>query len=1024
MLLNPVQERAIHHFDSSLCLSSGAGCGKTTVLCEKYLEALRRGLSPHEIVAITFTDKAASEMKGRILKSTVISEGSLFITTIHGFCRNLLRRHGIHIHLNPLFEVIDEPTALSYQNEIIEKNIDLIPEELVREYSLFHLKRIFLSLLSDRERAKKVFEKHPRFDEILKFFEENKKEGDAFEEALEKKAQHMITSFKQVFEMFSAIYQDLKTEKGVLDFEDLLEKARNLLRDQKNILKEYQSQLKLMMVDEFQDTDELQKEIVELLVGGTPIHLFVVGDPKQSIYRFRGAQVEVFSNMRDSILKNGGAEYFLQDNYRSGSHIIRFINSLFGKVFANTSIPYVELINNTDVNDGIHLIEIHGSKETHLELRQKEAHVLSHKIIDLHHKGVPYKDMAFLFRAMTHADLYLQTFHEYNIPAFLVDDSQFFENREIQDLCCFLQAIFDPKNEIALAAILRGPFFSLSDEVLYWMHREGGSLNQGLEKPHLLLSLKDSDHKILQKARKLILYLRQFKDRYSVSEMLKIIRHETPFDFVTHYNHDAVQRKERLERFLHFVNSHSHLTLSQFLNTVETLKEYGFRLSTTEEELKLLDGVCLMSVHKSKGLEFPAVFLPDIGYRAYNQTALFLKSQGVGLSLRDSALQWKETYWKKVLKKWEEQKEEEESKRLFYVAVTRAQKYLTLSATKEGKGSWLSFLKSSKLNLNDLGVEVQHLSPSHCEHREAISSPSVMGSPQSLMLLRDDKKKKSLKGVTFRIGNDFPLKKPSLEYSVTALQQYETCPFKFRKRYLEEIPEFLPHHSEYPSCHPERSEGSNPLEKGAQIGTEVHRVLENWDFTKEEGFEQYSGPSSASKEDITNILERLKNLPIFERMKRSRKIYKEYPFYYKLGDFRLEGIVDLLFEDSEGKWVTLDYKTNKIESSQVKKTGLYYEFQTDAYAWMLSKIVHPIHEVIVLFLRPGLCYQYTWNVSREKHIQRRIEGIFKNIQEEKFAAKLGGHCKYCGYQSLCDKYIQSARQNGNLLQGVESRTTL
>ena len=137
MQLNPVQEKAITHFDSDICLSSGAGCGKTTVLCEKYLKALKKGLSPHEIVAITFTDKAASEMKGRILKRTTLGEGSLFITTIHGFCRNLLRRHGIYIGLNPLFEVIDEPTALSYQNEIIEKRRQDVIRDILEELFSF-----------------------------------------------------------------------------------------------------------------------------------------------------------------------------------------------------------------------------------------------------------------------------------------------------------------------------------------------------------------------------------------------------------------------------------------------------------------------------------------------------------------------------------------------------------------------------------------------------------------------------------------------------------------------------------------------------------------------------------------------------------------------------------------------------------------------------------------------------------------------------------------------------------------------
>ncbi len=617
--------------------------------------------------------------------------------------------------------------------------------------------------------------------------------------------------------------------------------------------------------------------------------------------------------------------------------------------------------------------------------------LLASRIQELRSQGYEYQDIVLLFRAMTYASIYANVFKKYHIPTYIVDDSGFFDHQEIQDLLCFLRTVEDREDQISLAAVLRGPFVGVSDETLFWMHREGGSLNQALEKLSLLTSLMPEQRKKLEEARTLIFNLRKNKDRYSITELIAEIREHTSFDIMLASYEEGVQKISRMEGFLEFVRNRKEAPLFKFLEEVSLLRDHDYRQPS--QELLSFNGVRIMSVHKSKGLEFPAVFLPDIGYQSSKNLPLYFRSKlGVGLSLRGSDLKWQESYWKQMIKKKEKEKDYEESKRLFYVAVTRAKKYLHLSGSHEGSKSWLSILKKAALPLEDLQVQVEHVSSDSINPSVTPAPSSVVASAKrgSLAAARD-----KLRNLNITIAPDFPREKPELHYSVTALQEFQTCPFKFKNRYLEEIPEIFEKKSE-----------------ASDIGTEVHSILENWDFAVI--------PGLTRNPEITALLKNLTSLPIFERMKTAQKIYKEYPFYYKWGSFMIEGIVDLIFQDAQGKWVILDYKTNNIKASEVQKYGKYYEFQTNTYAWILSELLYPIDEVILLFLRPQVCYEQSWSSQKEEMIQQKMKSLFESIKESKFQANVGDHCRYCGYQGFCEAYLQNKRQLRNILPSLEN----
>ena len=971
IFLNTAQKQAVECFNTHVSLSSGAGCGKTTVLCEKFVQGLKRGLEPFEIVAITFTEKAASEMKNRILLQTNLDESSVFISTIHGFCRSVLKQHGIYLGFNPLFTVIDEPTALHLQNHLFEESIQHLPEALIAEYGIFHLRKIFLSLLSDRDKTERAFGNHPTLDvQVAKA--QSYAESEPWREFFESKAHSMIGLFEKSYHDLSKRYQDLKTEKGVFDFEDLLLQTRELLYTQKTIREFYQDQIKLLMVDEFQDTNELQRDIIMKIVEGDTTKLFVVGDPKQSIYRFRGAQVEVFHKTKEDILHRGGEEFHLQENYRSGQNIINFTNALFSEVFKGSPSHYVDLYNTQEEKGEVVFGEIHDEAKTLEELRRVEAIYLASKILALKKSGFEYRDITILFRAMTHASLYASILKSYDIPTFIVDEAGFFENREIQDVLCLLKAVEDSDDLIALAAVLRSPFFCLTDETLFWMREEKGGLKNGFEGWRELKNLGKQQSEKIEKAFFLISELRCKKDRYTPLELIKSARESTYFDEIVAHDQDKNQKFSRLDSFFKFLSNHKHLPHFELIQYIEILREQGYREEISEEGMKEMDGVKIMSVHKSKGLEFPAVFLPDIGYQTTGYSPLFMCSEkGIGLSVRGADLKWEETFWKKALKDFESAKEVEESKRLFYVAVTRAKKYLHLSAAHERKYSWVTFLKEAQLPLEKLGVYVEHVSA------DAIVPPKPFKPTVSEV---------KIKAKPIIVASDFEKKKISLNFSVTALQEYHTCSLKFKNHHIEEIPEVL-----------------ETRHEASAIGTEVHSILEKWDFKE-------ALPKTFQKNrEIMDLLCSFQNTPIYEKLREARQVLKEYPFFYRFQNGVIEGIIDVVFEDSEGHWYVLDYKTNRVTPDYVESLGQYYQFQTDLYAWIISELLHTVDEVVVLFLRPGLCYQYKWSENLKSNIENKIKNIFAGIEKNEFNATLGKHCRYCGYQGICEEYIRSKR---------------
>src|SRR5262245_59660793 len=378
-------------FDKNTVVLASAGTGKTRKLVEVYGELLERGVDPLRIVAVTFTEKAAAEMRDRIRSAVYRKHGHEWIkilsilpaapiATIHGFCGILLREHGFHLGIDPSFTILDEQRSVdlaresareAIRNEIHSGNSGV--EELFGDFGLERLVETLISAgywmnslgvdstwlearIEDQSRAAAEIEKGLT-GEFEKYGGSVEAIGKLADEMDARKARHPLRKrddaeallprlgqiaavstlrhLSRLVGIAAAAFRAKKRSLNALDFDDLLLGTRDLLKNDAEIRNHYRQHFQALLIDEFQDTDEVQAEIISLLAedSANPGHfvpgkLMIVGDPKQSIYRFRRARVTVFFRMLDRIVNDGGAVEHLQENHRSAPQIAEFSNRL------------------------------------------------------------------------------------------------------------------------------------------------------------------------------------------------------------------------------------------------------------------------------------------------------------------------------------------------------------------------------------------------------------------------------------------------------------------------------------------------------------------------------------------------------------------------------------------------------------------------------------------------------------------------------------------------------------------------
>jgi len=715
--LTDAQQEAVARRSGSLLLAAGAGSGKTSVLVERFARAvIDDGVAPGRILAITFTERAAAELRERV-SARLLAAGErgaarelerAFVGTFHGYCARLIRAHAALAGVSPDVAILEERIAgwlrtrafaLALRELIATERADAV--ELIAAYGAERAREITLDAYATlRSRG----ERYPRLP-AARFA---RVQGERM--PLDAVAACVI--FDELLERFGGAYEDLKHRRGALDFDDLELIARDLLERHSDVRAAKSASFDLLMVDEFQDCNARELAIVEALERD---NLFTVGDEQQAIYGFRHADVRLFATRR-AALEEVGASLRLSENFRSKREILEFVNAVFaarlGESFEQLVAaredrepqgePRVELLLTTKRGwEGVSSSARSGigssapaklaAMRTGRAWRLAEARALAERVDELVTGGEARAgEVAVLLRALGDCETYEAALRERGLRT-VAPAGSFWAREQVCDLVSYLRALANPLDDLALYSTLASPFAGVSRGALASLARAARAHTHSpweeLKRPsdELLAGLRGEDREVL------FSFVDRFADERalarsrSISRVLERAMQTSGYREYVLAMPDGARRLANVHKLLSIAREFERREgrdLRAFLDYVSSLGEGA---GAPEAEARIAadgeDAVTLLSIHSAKGLEFPVVCVADLG-RAQNVSVpdLLVDGERVGLrfmSLDGDAAAPALDFDALAAERRRAQAREED--RILYVAMTRARDRLLLS---------------------------------------------------------------------------------------------------------------------------------------------------------------------------------------------------------------------------------------------------------------------------------------------------------------------------------------------------------
>lgn len=1084
-----------------IVVTAGAGAGKTRTLVARYLALLSEGLPLRSIVAITFTQKAAREMRNRIreaLQEYVTEPGQeeaeraswqqryseldgARISTIHSLCTELLRAHPAEAGLDPNFTVLDEGQAGLRQQQVLAEALiraaespHLVPLfEVLQERGLtetlarllarrLEVRACFAQLPADllsvwgqilTTRQEQVLARllaEPAWQESAACLAENaamtetdkleaqrrlavqalaraggslaeqvaalaelgrinlqggsaknwpdgKAQVERVKEALgclrglwreqagllsltltplDEQLAALIPALQALFDFMDGRYVALKEELGALDFDDLEDRALSLLRTYPEVRERWQQAVQALLVDEFQDTNSRQRDLLKWL-NGAGGKLFIVGDAKQSIYRFRGADVTVFRQERELIAQNGGTPLTLATSYRAHRALLEGLNDLLRPVLGTTEDPDRPWL------EPFARLEPHrqqpgaGFSAPHLELHltvgragegalSRAAQAVVGRLVELVESGqvevgvgararpLAYGDIAILCRASTSFGPYEDALEAAGVPYLTVAGRGFYHRPEIRDLLNALQALADPSDDLALAGLLRSPALALSDAALYRLRRSRPtpetSLWAGLNQVGPQLAGQDGVR--ARRACRLIETLHKQVARVTVADLLKEFLDETGYRAALI---GAGQRRaaRNVAKLLADAAASRLVSVGAFLEYVSGLQATAAREGEAKAPAEKV--VQVMSVHAAKGLEFPIVVLGDITHSQTGRRGLLIDPElGLLLPQKDENRVGATSYQLGKLRV--DDQEAVESDRLLYVAATRAMEKLLLSGyvSRNRDGSlgslegWLKRLTGPEglplteppPDYRDEGAAVRRVdfqigrSVVGCHFYEPLYQPSVSARPAIS---------------TEEAGSSPSLPPAFLTPIVSAPRAPDTLDSDRPQRVWRVAPTV-----------------TRPRAPAWVVGQLVHAALAAWRFP-DERFEAWALAQAHSYglvdqrqlagtvQDCRRLLAHFQASDLYREMSQAEQRLHEVPFSCEWQGKQESGLIDALFRQ-QGNWSLVEFKTDRVwDMAGVSRllAELDYLPQVQRYSQVVKQMLGQRPEALLCWLNFG-----------------------------------------------------------------------
>ena len=549
MTLNDKQLEAVEHKDGPCLVLAGAGSGKTKVLTQRIINLIDSGVSPYNILAITFTNKAAKEMRNRVENELGSITDSIFIGTFHSFGLRILRENYIDIGYTSNITILDTDDAKAIVKRILKEN--------GYDPAKYEIRTIINKISSAKNDGISP-------DEYTKLF---------------------LNDLDIVSGLVYKEYTKLLKDNNSVDFDDLLLKPVELLKKNKIILEKYQERFKYILVDEYQDTNSIQYELCKLLASRYK-NIFVVGDANQSIYSFRNADYRNILNFEKDY-KNTKV-ILLEENYRSTNNILKAANSVIKN---NSEGKKLNLWSSK--RDGELIDYIRCEDEI------KEANFVINKIKDLISNGYKYSDIAVLYRTNAQSRVVEDAFVRNNIPHNIIGSYYFYNRKEIKDLIAYLKLIYNPCDSVSLERIINVPKRGIGAKSIENLRKKATENNISM------FDAIDSGKEL--EFKKMILKLQEFSLNGNLSDLIEEILSTTGLrmEYEINKSLENEAKVENLNEFktvaLMFEESGIY-DLQTFLENIALVSDRGQYNNDGDE-------VSIMTLHSAKGLEFNVVFL-------------------------------------------------------------------------------------------------------------------------------------------------------------------------------------------------------------------------------------------------------------------------------------------------------------------------------------------------------------------------------------------------------------------------------
>lgn len=967
-LINPQQEAAIRHGDGPLLIIAGAGTGKTSVITQRIVYLIKeKKVKPEEILALTFTEKAAAEMEERVDILVPFGATGSWISTFHAFGDRVLREHSLELGLTSDFKVLSKPEQIIFFRE----HLFNFPLKYYRP--LGNPTKHIDALLTLISRAK---DEDISVEEYLEYTERMRRRAESEGgESAETAAQQ--TEIANTYK----IYQDLLMKEGMVDFGDQVNLPLKLFRGHPAILKRYQEQFKYILVDEFQDTNYAQFQLVSLL-SERHRNITVVGDDDQSIYKFRGAAISNILNFMKYYPE--AKQVVLTENYRSTQLIL----DAAYRLIKNNNPERLEEKNKIDKQLKAERTGTIPVTHSHYDTVSSEADAVTEIIKNkVEAGGYKYGDIAVLVRSNNDAEPFLRAFNMHGIPHIFSGSRGLYSRPEIKLLIAFLRTIADPNNSMYLFSLAGSDIYQMNMIELTICSKIADRKNISLYYVFTHLDKFEELAELSSEAKATIAKITEDINRF-ITESRDISTGRLLYNFLTNSgllkklssskNHEDHRGLQNIAKFFEAVRNFEHLSVNDrvqhYIKHLDMLIEAGDNPAVAEADIDE-DAVSVMTVHKSKGLEFPVVFMVSL---------VNLKFPTKNFS---DPIELPQELIKDIVPSGDFHVQEE--RRLFYVGMTRAKEELYFTSSRDYGGAKARkvspfVVETLDLNEDDLSLykasaleEIRRFAPS------IESNSSALGMNQNGSYLAPMKESEILKLNCYQIDD------------------YSTCPLKYKYLHILRIPLYSHHAVIYGSAlHTAVAEYFKRKKLGIAVAfDDIKKAYK--DAWKSEGF-----LSKEHEEERFNTgIETLKRF--FENEEKAgvlpTHIEKEFSFY--IGKNKITGRWDRV-DENNGAGHIIDYKSSEVKDQKTAddktRKNLQLSIYAIAYQEMNGRFPEKVH---LYFLESGIVGSAE---PKEKDIEKtitKINTVADGIRKRIYTAKPDyNNCEYCAYQNICTEH--------------------